>query len=212
MSNAMPAHAPNISPNISCNVNDFLNNITGPQLLVTSLLPCPAPTAFGSTLLPIASGGAMSLYGPSLGDYVAGRGWEAATQAFHDNSLISIAEHCGASKALEAGSSFIGMVNKIQFRAKVENIRCKLGTSAKDACAQQLKGKYKRSTLEGWLSEGSKFAHLAAAGTIYILMVIAAMEEKKCNANRSKNCKLPHSYNYPPEEYIPHVFLVNVLL
>jgi hypothetical protein len=57
-----------------------------------------------------------------LPEVVAGRGWEAsaATQAFHDNSLLSIAERCGASEALEAGSSFLGMVNKIQFRAKIE--------------------------------------------------------------------------------------------
>jgi hypothetical protein len=60
------------------------------------------------------------MYGPSVGDYVAGRGWEAATQAFHDNSLLSIMEHCRASEVLEAGSSFLGMVNKIQFCAKVE--------------------------------------------------------------------------------------------
>jgi hypothetical protein len=59
MSNAVATHPTNLSPN----VNNFLNNITGPQLQATLL---PRSTSLGSTSHTLAT------YGPSVGDYVAG--------------------------------------------------------------------------------------------------------------------------------------------
>jgi hypothetical protein len=49
-----------------------------------------------------------------------GRRWEKAQSAFHENSLASIVERCSASETLEAGAKFIGMINKLQFKAKIE--------------------------------------------------------------------------------------------
>ncbi|KAJ8521209.1 hypothetical protein ONZ45_g2119 [Pleurotus djamor] len=111
-----------------------------------------------------------------------------------DGSIPSLLWQLQKAKSHQTAESFLNMLNLIILSLKTESVRMQLSES--DACSLPIKRKrqdasinevflhlskqqklaVKNSTFHEWVYKGRKFASLAAAGSMYLLWMIAASQ------------------------------------
>ncbi|KAJ3791344.1 hypothetical protein GGU11DRAFT_835824, partial [Lentinula aff. detonsa] len=100
------------------------------------------------------------------------------------NTLVNLSHRLLRAEALDVGLTFTRMINELMFAAKINSILHLVRIGQAEAGQPQrasLEPVFKDLTSQGfafyslmtWYSVGSKWGRLAAAGTLYILMVIA---------------------------------------
>ncbi|KAJ3509371.1 hypothetical protein NLJ89_g5257 [Agrocybe chaxingu] len=99
-----------------------------------------------------------------------GEPWDAAAASFSDNSLPAILARCVQATRIVASSTFILMMNLLQYRLKIESIHISTGQSRKKITgnlyateiAKKVKG---HRTLERWVKHGAEYTIIASSDT-----------------------------------------------
>ncbi|KAJ3966758.1 hypothetical protein EV361DRAFT_872154 [Lentinula raphanica] len=105
---------------------------------------------------------------------IKGEPW-AQSDALSTHSLAHLADRCHRSRDMSIFATFCHMINDILFSAKINSIML----AQKIVNPAKLPG-IRAAEKELWVKHGFRWARLASAGSIYILMLIAA---KKMNQN-----------------------------
>ncbi|KAJ3764648.1 hypothetical protein FB446DRAFT_795898 [Lentinula raphanica] len=109
--------------------------------------------------------------------------WVEKGSALENLSLINLARRCLRGEVVNVSSTFIGMIHELYFAAKINSLLIyaeQENPSHKGALAPILAHLCEEGIspfqASKWFASGSRWGRLAAAGTVYILMVIAKIE------------------------------------
>ncbi|KII89483.1 hypothetical protein PLICRDRAFT_109188 [Plicaturopsis crispa FD-325 SS-3] len=99
--------------------------------------------------------------------------------AYTDESVASVAIRCQMITTRDVGVNFLLMVNYMQLVTKFQSTMKRLGTtsvaSVYNAEVAGVKSAPSYRSVSAWYAMGSKFAAIAAGGSIYALMLVAGL-------------------------------------
>ncbi|KAJ3791394.1 hypothetical protein GGU11DRAFT_761635, partial [Lentinula aff. detonsa] len=120
-----------------------------------------------------------------LADAVTVRHWDNADSLIQQN-LVNITQRLKRAESVGRGVALMRMINELMFAAKISSIlhyaalhQEGMGQSQKRSSVLPILTNLMRkqdlalSSLVGWYGAGSRWARLAAGGTVYLLMLIA---------------------------------------
>ncbi|GBE88212.1 hypothetical protein SCP_1300260 [Sparassis crispa] len=126
----------------------------------------------------------VSIWVESMKDLVEGRSWDAHDGAFRTNALWALVSRVSRAEKVLSGAEFVSMMTKIQLAAKVDSIQKTRNTQVAKGGKMTMAQVYsliseepdapKEKTFSEWVAFGHRFAALAGAGSVYLLMIIAA--------------------------------------
>ncbi|KAF5362817.1 hypothetical protein D9757_014261 [Collybiopsis confluens] len=140
------------------------------------------------------------------------------------NTLINLSHRLLRAEALDVGLVFTRMINELMFTAKINRFCAKAGESQRAGLGNVFKGLTSQGfsfhSLMSWYSAGSKWARLAAAGTLYLLMVIAmkpglSIKLRSKRVNATAVIALCNEFRFPSlevhKDFIQHNMLPLIL-
>ncbi|CAA7269605.1 unnamed protein product [Cyclocybe aegerita] len=154
-----------------------------------------------------------------------GKPWDAAAASFSDNSLPAILARCVQATRIVASSTFILMMNLLQYRLKIESIHISTGQSRKKITgnlyateiAKKVKG---HRTLERWVKHGAEYTIIASSdmneGRLVIKSIIPLVTKLrqqfdiKLTTFMSYTILLEHHHRFPTlSPPLPNILVIS---
>ncbi|KAJ3728930.1 hypothetical protein C8R42DRAFT_716806 [Lentinula raphanica] len=104
---------------------------------------------------------------------VYGTKWEEEGCAFSTDSLLHLAQRCNRAEKIEASSILVRMMYCSRFLYENKTLEEPISSAYPSILKIEQQG-ISRQKMHDWLNAGSRWARLAGAGTIYLLVIIAS--------------------------------------